>query len=359
VVYINGGAGNKVTVTKAIATGDPTSAQTFGILITDISNNQNGYACVLGLLENLNTSAYTEGQQLYLSPTVAGAFTTTKPSAPNHMVYVGIVERVHVNQGTIQVRIQNGYALEELHNVAISSVANNQGLFYESSTSLWKNKSIATVLGYTPLADAPSDGTTYGRKDGAWYAVASGGGTWGSITGTLSSQTDLQDALDLKYDASNPSAFIDATALASYAPLAGPAFSGTATFTGSGGTVSISDLSLDLSASTGGGAVIVGTSGITFSDSTIQQTAYNPDRAKADAIANIIYTQSSGSTGDICFSNVPQFISNLTTNWGIVDSSIAYENCTGFSGATYSLSGSVGSGPYKVRVNGVDSSFTI
>jgi hypothetical protein len=182
---------------------------------------------------------------------------------------------------------------------------------------------------------------------------------WGSITGTLSSQTDLQDALDLKYDASNPSAFIDATALTSYAPLASPAFSGTATFTGSGGTVSISDLSLDLSASTGGGAVIVGTSGITFSDSTIQQTAFNPDRAKADAIANIIYTQSSGSTGDLCFSNVPQFISNLTTNWGIVDSSLTYENCTGFSGATYSLSGSVGSGPYKVRVNGVDSSFTI
>jgi hypothetical protein len=182
---------------------------------------------------------------------------------------------------------------------------------------------------------------------------------WGSITGTLSSQTDLQTALDLKYDASNPSAFIDATALASYAPLATPAFSGTATFTGSGGTVSLSDLSLDLSASTGGGAVIVGTSGVTFSDSTVQQTAYNPDRAKADAIANIIYTQSSGSTGDICFSNVPQFISNLTTNWGIVDSSLTYENCTGFSGATYSLSGSVGSGPYKVRVNGVDSSFTI
>jgi hypothetical protein len=168
VVYINGGAGNKVTVTKAIATSDATSAQTFGVLITDISNNQNGYACVLGLLENLNTSAYTEGQQLYLSPTVAGAFTTTKPSAPDHMVYVAIVERVHANQGTILVRIQNGYELEELHNVAISSVANNQGLFYESSTSLWKNKSIATILGYTPLADAPSDGSPYVRKNGAW-----------------------------------------------------------------------------------------------------------------------------------------------------------------------------------------------
>ena len=111
---------------------------------------------------------------------------------------------------------------------------------------------------------------------------------------------------------------------------------------------------------TGVSGLSVTKNGITFADSTVQTTAaYNPDRAKADAIANIIYTQSSGSTGDICFSNVPQFISNLSTNWGIVDSSAVYEYCTGFSGATYSLSGSVGSGPYYVRVNGIDSTFTI
>ena len=35
-----------------------------------------------------------------------------------------------------------------------------------------------------------------------------GGGEWGTITGTLSAQTDLQSALDLKYDASNPDDFI-------------------------------------------------------------------------------------------------------------------------------------------------------
>lgn len=62
----------------------------------------------------------------------------------------------------------------------------------------------------TKLEDAPSDGKTYGRKDGAWEEVTGGGGggTWGSITGTLSDQTDLQNALNAKYDASNPSGFI-------------------------------------------------------------------------------------------------------------------------------------------------------
>lgn len=51
--------------------------------------------------------------------------------------------------------------------------------------------------------DAPSDGAEYVRKNGNW-AVSSGGGgggggaSWGAITGTLSNQTDLQNALNAK-----------------------------------------------------------------------------------------------------------------------------------------------------------------
>jgi hypothetical protein len=49
------------------------------------------------------------------------------------------------------------------------------------------------------LTDAPSDGSTYGRLNGAWSVVGGGGSVaWGAITGTLSSQTDLQTALDAK-----------------------------------------------------------------------------------------------------------------------------------------------------------------
>lgn len=38
---------------------------------------------------------------------------------------------------------------------------------------------------------------------GAIAALGGGGGTWGTITGTLSDQTDLQDALDLKFDSAD------------------------------------------------------------------------------------------------------------------------------------------------------------
>jgi hypothetical protein len=151
IVYISGATGNRPLITLSQANNDANSAQTMGFTKTAIANNAFGYVIVRGEVENLDTSALTEGAQLYLSPTVAGAYTTTKPTAPQHLVYVGIVIRSHPTLGTILVAVQNGYELHELHDVALSSEANNDLLTYESSTDLWKNKTAAT-LGIAPLA---------------------------------------------------------------------------------------------------------------------------------------------------------------------------------------------------------------
>jgi hypothetical protein len=43
-----------------------------------------------------------------------------------------------------------------VHGVLISSEANNDLLVYETSTTLWKNKSIATIFGGTPLVSVPT-----------------------------------------------------------------------------------------------------------------------------------------------------------------------------------------------------------
>ena len=145
IVYINGATGNRPTVTPAQANNDANSAQTFGFVKTSIANNGFGFVIVRGEVENLDTSALTEGVQLYLSPTTAGTWTTTKPSAPEHLVYVGIVVRAHPTQGVILAAIQNGYELNEIHDVAISSITDGDLLSYESSTTLWKNKSISTL----------------------------------------------------------------------------------------------------------------------------------------------------------------------------------------------------------------------
>lgn len=143
-VYIGGGHGDLPTVELAIATGDVTSAGTYGLTYQAIDNMGTGEVIVFGALTGVNTdpahggiAGATEGSTLYLSPTTPGGLTTTKPSAPNHMVVIGTVVRVHQNEGVIEVRIQNGYELDELHNVAISGATNGQFLQYNSSSQLW------------------------------------------------------------------------------------------------------------------------------------------------------------------------------------------------------------------------------
>ena len=191
VVYISGATGNKPTVSKALATGDNTSAQTFGLVQADIANNANGNVVCVGDLTGVDTSALTEGAQLYLSSTTAGTYTTTKQYAPNHLVYIGIVTRAHPTLGQIEVKIQNGYELDELHNVAAQTPSNNDGLFYESSTSLWKNKSISTVLGYTPQSQLNGtgfvkvSGTTV-SYDNSTYATTSDLSGYVATSGTQS-----------------------------------------------------------------------------------------------------------------------------------------------------------------------------
>jgi len=159
IVYINGGSGNKPTVTKALATSDATSAQTYGVVQSNIGNNKNGYVVVIGTLDGLNTSAYAPGTQLYLSSTVAGTWTSTKQLAPAHLVYVGIVVRQHVNQGVVEVKIQNGYELDEIHDVQIISPSNGDTIVYNSASQLWKNVPsgggstvLVTASPYTPSA---------------------------------------------------------------------------------------------------------------------------------------------------------------------------------------------------------------
>lgn len=143
VVYISGATGQIPTVSKALATSDATSAQTQGLITADIANNSNGYVTIIGLVTDIDTSAYSDGQQLYLSTTTAGTMTGTKVYAPGHLVYVGVVTYAHPVHGKIQVKVQNGYELDELHNVSAQTPSNLQTIIYNSTTSLWESNFIA------------------------------------------------------------------------------------------------------------------------------------------------------------------------------------------------------------------------
>jgi len=185
VVYINGGQGNLPTVTKALASGDSTSAQTYGIVQADITNMNNGYVVVAGRLADIDTQAFSVGTQLYLSSTTAGAYTSTKQYAPAHLVYIGIIVRSHPTQGIIEVKIQNGYELDELHNVAAQSPSNGDILQYVSSTSLWTK-----VAGTTSNIAEGSNLYYTDARSRAALSFTAGSGAYNSTTGVITIPTN-------------------------------------------------------------------------------------------------------------------------------------------------------------------------
>lgn len=141
VVYINGAQGNNPTIALSIASGEATSSKTLGLLKQDLQNNAFGYVISEGFLEGIDTDgASSAGDPMWLSPTTPGGVlygVSNKPSAPNHMVFLGYVLRKQQNNGKVYVKIQNGFELQELHNVAITGATNGQFLQYDSSNSLW------------------------------------------------------------------------------------------------------------------------------------------------------------------------------------------------------------------------------
>jgi hypothetical protein len=143
VVYLFGATGNMASVKLAYNTSDATSAKTFGVVAdASISAGGTGTVTCVGVLTGLNLGSFQDGDTLYLGAT-AGSVTATKPYAPNHLVYVGIVERANNGNGELYVKIQNGYELEEIHDVQINAPRQSgQTLIYDNTLSLWKNARI-------------------------------------------------------------------------------------------------------------------------------------------------------------------------------------------------------------------------
>lgn len=142
-VYVSSANGTNIIVSKASNTSEPTSSKTIGLLETTGAINAFVNVITDGLLAGLNTNSATIGDPVWLG--VNGALIyglINKPYAPTHLVYIGVVTRVHATVGEILVKVQNGAELKEIHDVDLITNApkNNDVLTYDSASSLWKNK---------------------------------------------------------------------------------------------------------------------------------------------------------------------------------------------------------------------------
>lgn len=152
VVYLFGAAGNVASVKRAYNKSDTFSSKTFAVVKEDIGAGQRGIVITQGVVDKLNLGAYNEGDIVWLD-SIPGQFTKNKPVAPYHQVFIGVVERANNGNGQLYVKVQNGYELGELHNVNVNGQADNDVLYYQSSTKLWKAKSAYQLVDTSGLSN--------------------------------------------------------------------------------------------------------------------------------------------------------------------------------------------------------------
>jgi len=146
VVQVTGASGQRLTIDLAQADSDLNSLTVLGVALENVSVNSSGFVATDGVVNNVDTSNFTDGQIVFLSPVSAGELTATKPVAPQHMVQIGyVVKGGSVGGGSIYAKVQNGYELGELHDVktsASASIANNEVLAYNTSAGVWTNSTV-------------------------------------------------------------------------------------------------------------------------------------------------------------------------------------------------------------------------
>ena len=105
-VYVSGASGDHPTVALAKADSLLTSDSLIGIATQDILDTGSGYITLMGKVRDLDTSAFSVGP-IYISASIAGAFTGTRPAYPNRAIRVGFVTSVSATAGTVLVDIED------------------------------------------------------------------------------------------------------------------------------------------------------------------------------------------------------------------------------------------------------------
>jgi len=105
VVGFAGATSNALLVAPYLADGSQPTLYILGVMTHDLPDSgEKGYCTTWGFVRDLDTSAFAVGDLLYASPTVAGALTNVKPTAPDNVIPMAACVTSNATTGIIFVR---------------------------------------------------------------------------------------------------------------------------------------------------------------------------------------------------------------------------------------------------------------
>ena len=164
IVYINGAHSKTPTIDLAIANINYAKTAV-GVAAYNISNGSYGYVITQGIVNDLNTNSFGDGDPIYLSPTISGAYTNIVPITPNYTVKIGNILNSHPTQGAIFICP----VLESVdgNNIVGDIYVSPSGKIFTGNVML--NGAISGVLSNTTIT--PIDSTPYASGDCIKYII--------------------------------------------------------------------------------------------------------------------------------------------------------------------------------------------
>lgn len=158
VVFVDGAQGNRPSIALADADNYENATRVIGMATEDIGKNLYGYITTTGLVRDLNTSDYSEGDCLYLSST-AGAYTTVTPTEGKARIRIGMVAKSHVTDGWICVRVQEDkYMFGSVDEGSYSYFEKETGVLVAQGSAITYRDEYASGVYFVPLgATAPDE----------------------------------------------------------------------------------------------------------------------------------------------------------------------------------------------------------
>lgn len=208
-VYFNGRQGNRPKIYLAQSNLHSTSS-VMGITTQDIPDNSNGRITTFGYVRQIKTNysgsgdwgnAWTEGDKLYVSKTVAGQLTNIEPSAPHHSDIVGEVGVVGGSGiGSILVSVRHHQALEDLSDI------NGTALTTNGQFPVWDNDSgyFDFTVNINDIKDDISASTKVRSSSANWDSdyntVNTLSANWQNTYTSLSNYAPLSSSLTVQLD---------------------------------------------------------------------------------------------------------------------------------------------------------------